>query len=182
METFGRRLGRPEHLPREARLDPSEISEAWEAFETKGDQDFLEEIADTAIRILDLIGVFEGLDRFATFLDMPCRVPINKDCRKSGINYRLTLYRALLALHVETSEALESFRRGSFANFEIRLAGALIIAGRISEVFAGPGAFEVAIRKKLEVNRTRGFRHGGSGSKARLPFPSHSLKGKGDPR
>jgi NTP pyrophosphatase (non-canonical NTP hydrolase) len=67
---------------------------------------------------------------------------------------------AILALiHSEVSEALEAFRHGNRANFEEELADTLI---RILDCTHGLGIdIGAAVLAKLEINRSRGFRHGG---------------------
>ena len=67
---------------------------------------------------------------------------------------------AILALiHSEVSEALEAFRRDDRDNFGEELADILI---RVLDCAPGLGVdLDAAVAKKLEVNKTRGFHHGG---------------------
>ena len=67
---------------------------------------------------------------------------------------------AILALiHSEVSEALEAFRKGDKENFNEELADVLI---RLLDLTGGLGIdIEKEVRKKLEFNKTRGYRHGG---------------------
>ncbi len=67
---------------------------------------------------------------------------------------------AILALiHSETSEALEAFRNNDRANFLEEMADTVI---RVLDcIGAFPENFDQILRDKLEVNKTRGFRHGG---------------------
>ena len=59
----------------------------------------------------------------------------------------------------EISEALEAYRKKDRENFEEEMADALI---RILDTAGGMGIdMDYAVAKKLEVNRTRGYRHGG---------------------
>lgn len=59
----------------------------------------------------------------------------------------------------EVSEALEAFRKNDIANFREELADIII---RTLDCAAGFGFdMDAAIRKKLEVNKKRGERHGG---------------------
>lgn len=67
---------------------------------------------------------------------------------------------ALLALlHSEVSEALEGFRNHDRANFEEELADVQI---RLLDLACGLGIdMDAEVRRKLDINRQRGFRHGG---------------------
>lgn len=67
---------------------------------------------------------------------------------------------AVLALvHSEISEALEAFRNYDFHNFSEELADSIIRILHLAK------ALEIdmtsVIHQKLEVNKTRGFKHGG---------------------
>lgn len=67
---------------------------------------------------------------------------------------------ALLCLvHSEISEALEGFRHGDRENVAEELADALI---RILDIAGGLGIdMDREVHAKLEVNRHRGYKHGG---------------------
>ena len=67
---------------------------------------------------------------------------------------------AILALiHSEVSEALEAFRHDDKANFQEELADILI---RVLDCAGGLDIdLDVAVRTKMDKNRTRDFRHGG---------------------
>lgn len=67
---------------------------------------------------------------------------------------------AVLALITsETSEALEAFRKDDIENFAEECADQII---RILDMTAGLGIdIDAAIAEKLEINKQRGFRHGG---------------------
>ncbi len=67
---------------------------------------------------------------------------------------------AILALiHSEVSEALEAYRKGDKENFIEELADTLI---RLVDLTAGLEVdLAAAVKAKLAVNRTRGYRHGG---------------------
>lgn len=67
---------------------------------------------------------------------------------------------AVLALVVsEVSEALEAFRKRDKDNFAEELADTII---RVLDLAKGMGLdMDDAVRSKLEVNRKRGYRHGG---------------------
>lgn len=67
---------------------------------------------------------------------------------------------AVLALiHSEVSEALESFRENDMAHFNEELADVLI---RVLDLaVATDDDFDETVRCKLEVNRGRGYHHGG---------------------
>lgn len=67
---------------------------------------------------------------------------------------------AVLALITsETSEALEAFRKNDKENFAEECADQLI---RILDMTSGLGIdMDEAVSKKLEINKTRGYKHGG---------------------
>lgn len=67
---------------------------------------------------------------------------------------------AILALiHSEVSEALEAFRHSDRENFEEEIANTII---RCLDLTAGMGIdIEKAVRDKMEINRGRGYKHGG---------------------
>ena len=67
---------------------------------------------------------------------------------------------AVLALiHSEVSEALEAYRAKDLENFREELADVLI---RVLDCAAGLGIdMDVEVTRKLDKNRTRGYRHGG---------------------
>lgn len=67
---------------------------------------------------------------------------------------------AVLALiHSEVSEGLEAFRHNDVDNFAEEMADAVI---RIIDLTYGLGIdLGEAILAKIEVNKTRGYRHGG---------------------
>ena len=67
---------------------------------------------------------------------------------------------AILALiHSEVSEALEAFRHGDKANFAEEMADIII---RVLDCTGGLEIdIEEAVKKKLEENKKRGYRHGG---------------------
>ena len=67
---------------------------------------------------------------------------------------------AVLALvHSEVSEALEAFRINDKENFIEELADVVIRVLDLSEGLEMD--IETAIKKKLEKNKTRGYKHGG---------------------
>ncbi|NPU91437.1 MAG: nucleotide pyrophosphohydrolase [Gammaproteobacteria bacterium] len=67
---------------------------------------------------------------------------------------------ALLALITsETSEALEAFRKNDKLNFAEECADQII---RVLDLTAGLGIdIDAEVRRKLEKNKQRGYRHGG---------------------
>ena len=67
---------------------------------------------------------------------------------------------AVLALiHSEVSEALEAFRNNDVYNFSEEMADILI---RVLDCAVGLGIdMDFEVSKKLERNKSRGFRHGG---------------------
>lgn len=139
----------PHKIPSALCLIHSEISEAWIGLEHEGEENYVEELADIAIRVLDMIDgigsdpslvVPWGMDIF------PC--PCDEDDEKM-----------LLTLHQWTTEALEAFRKGNPAKFPGYL-GAVMVA--VLDICRFRGfALSAAIRAKLAKNRERGYRHGG---------------------
>lgn len=62
-------------------------------------------------------------------------------------------------IHSEVSEALEALRKGDGNNFAEEMADIII---RVTSVSAGLGIdLDAEVEKKMEINRGRGFRHGG---------------------
>lgn len=67
---------------------------------------------------------------------------------------------AILALiHSEVSEALEAFRHDDSENFKEEMAD--IVIRVLDCVAAFTDDFDSVVRAKLDVNRQRGYRHGG---------------------
>ncbi|QHE63989.1 hypothetical protein FHE72_23650 (plasmid) [Rossellomorea vietnamensis] len=65
----------------------------------------------------------------------------------------------LALIHSEVSEALEADRKGDQENFEEELADVCI---RIFDLCGSKGIdLEIAIRKKMERNKGRSYKHGG---------------------
>ena len=65
----------------------------------------------------------------------------------------------LALIHSEVSEALEGFRHGDQENVAEELADTLI---RVLDLMGGLELdIDSEVRKKLDTNKTRGFRHGG---------------------
>lgn len=86
------------------------------------------------------------------------REACEKKIRVSVDTYRIPAILALI--HSEVSEALEEFRKAHrIEHFGEELADVII---RVLDCTAGLGIdIDAAVRAKLEVNRTRGFKHGG---------------------
>lgn len=63
-------------------------------------------------------------------------------------------------IHSEVSEALEAFRKDDIDNFKEEIGDIFI---RIASIYRGLGFddFYDVVIKKLEKNKTRGYRHGG---------------------
>lgn len=65
----------------------------------------------------------------------------------------------LCLIHSEVSEALEAYRHDNEENFREEIADTII---RILDLTAGLGYnIDEDVRKKMEVNRGRGYKHGG---------------------
>lgn len=65
----------------------------------------------------------------------------------------------LALIHSEVSEGLEAFRKDDVANFTEEMADTII---RIIDMTHGLGLdVGTAVIQKLDVNRNRGYRHGG---------------------
>lgn len=74
-----------------------------------------------------------------------------------GAPYRIPAILALI--HSELSEALEAYRKGDRANFAEELADTFI---RLLDLTCGLGLdLPGEVLRKLEINRYRGYRHGG---------------------
>ena len=134
-------------FPAVVALIHSKISEAWGA-EFVGDREnYLEELADIAIRVLDCIGCWANVDVNAMAeeaeTDQPCHM------------------RTLGHLHAKSSRALEMSRgNGGRSRFVAELIEVMVGAKRLCEFHGGD--FHDEIRRKLAKNREkRGYRHGG---------------------
>jgi len=121
----------------------SEISETWEAW-----RDLLptigEEVADVAIRVMDLVGGWEE----PIFWDAPL-----------VISDHGRFERVLLEAHGAVSSALEFLRIQEPRNCVVALCSTLRACETMSEL-AGDDLQQEIVRK-IEINSTRGHRHGG---------------------
>lgn len=133
-------------LAEQIALIHSELSEAWQGAIDGDEANYLEELADVAIRILDLLEGLHPLEGLRRWFEAEV-VPFNWVDRSDQI----------AAVHLMVSEALEYLRKGTLEQF----TGQLIVAFRNVEdmVPKGESLFNAMVAKN-EVNRSRGFRHG----------------------
>ena len=110
----------------------------------------LTEIGKTAAEI-------NGANGFPVFTKN--RWPWGHDFEKDKAEKAHLLATHMALIHSEESEATEALRKGDRNNFEEELADVII---RVASIAHGLGIdLERTIVGKLEVNKTRGFRHGG---------------------
>jgi hypothetical protein len=124
----------------------SELSEAWQGAIDGDEANYLEELADVAIRILDLLeGLhpLEGLRRwFEAVID-----PLSLVHRSEQI----------ATVHLKISEALEYLRKGTLEQFTDQL---IVVFRNVADMATSSRLLFDAMVAKNEVNRQRGFRHG----------------------
>lgn len=129
----------------------SELSEAWQGSIAGDEGNYLEELADVAIRILDLIQGLYLNSGFSHFLAVDV-APL------TAAGGAISRAEQVAILHSKISEALEYLRKGTLQQF----TGQLIVVFRNLADMAGSDAkLYAAMVEKNEVNRSRGFRHGG---------------------
>jgi hypothetical protein len=124
----------------------SELSEAWQAAMNADEANYLEELADVAIRILDVLEGLHPLEGLRRWFEAKTE-PFSSQVRAHQI----------AMVHLKISEALEYLRKGTLEQF----TGQLIVVFRNVEdmVPKGQSLFDAMVAKN-EVNRSRGFRHG----------------------
>lgn len=125
----------------------SEISEAWEAAQDELGPAFSEELADVAIRILDMA---EGLG-----IEIGGPFPVELADLE---HWDRTLDDDLNRTHFVVSKALEFFRADNIAGFTGCVSLALECVADICVACGVDLAAE--IKAKLAKNRNRGYRHG----------------------
>jgi hypothetical protein len=128
----------------------SELSEAWQGAIDGDEANYLEELADVAIRILDVLeGLhpLEGLRRWFEAEVAPFGLAF------SGVPQA----EQIATVHLKISEALEYLRKGTLEQF----TGQLIVVFRnVADMATSSRLLFDAMVAKNEVNRQRGFRHG----------------------
>jgi len=129
----------------------SELSEAWQALIERTEQDYseqnyLEELADVAIRILDVLEGLHPLEGMRRWFEAEVE-PFTLTNRAEQI----------ATVHLKISEALAYLRKGTLEQF----TGQLIVVFRNVEDMATSSLllYDTMVAKN-EVNRQRGFRHG----------------------
>lgn len=166
----------PYKIPTYLTLIHTEISEAMEAFRHENTEEFYEECADVFIRILDMT---EGLG-----IDVGMRLRIIgepgpetdgrliydvawKDWGAGGVmptfekltwddTYHIP---ALLAfMHLELSRALLAFMERNAWDFSLKISYVIKYLYNIEQVLGFD--LDDEIRRKLDKNKTRGFKHG----------------------
>lgn len=141
--------GDPHKIPSALALIHSEISEAWEAKQSDLGELFAEELADVAIRIIDMmegLGLETPIDR----LDALPGTPI--EGLESGLDGRIN------DLHFAVSQALEEFRQNKKPAFSFWIAAAFVDIATICVVCRID--LNAEIKAKVAKNRQRGYRHG----------------------
>jgi hypothetical protein len=124
----------------------SELSEAWQGSIDGDEANYLEELADVAIRILDVLEGLHPLEGMRRWFEAEVE-PFNLLHRSEQI----------ATVHLKISNALEYLRKGTLEQF----SGQLIVVFRNVEDMATSSLLLYdAMVAKNEVNRNRGFRHG----------------------
>ncbi len=129
----------------------SELSEAWQALIDRTEQDYseqnyLEELADVAIRILDLLEGLHPLEGMRRWFEAEVE-PFNLDNRAQQI----------ATVHLKISEALEYLRKGTLEQFSSQL---IVVFRNVRDMAISERLLFDTMVAKNEVNRNRGFRHG----------------------
>ncbi len=153
----------PYKVPAILALCISEVSEAHRAFVEEDFSLFGEELADILIRSLDMaIGLGFDIDSCVSLSNSSARtimiLPSNdypEDLRSAGRE----VYDVLFALVDSFSEMLEHFRKNRKHEFSMECAAAISFLIRFSSRVSVD--IESCVYKKMEKNRSRGFRHGG---------------------
>lgn len=137
----------PHKIPSALALVHSEISEAWIGLTQMGEENYAEELADVAIRILDML---DGMgDDASVAIDEADGIYAYEPGDEQE---------ALLAMHYWTTEALEEFRKDRPMSFPVKLGAAFIAV--LDACVLRDINLSASIKAKLEKNRQRGYRHG----------------------
>jgi hypothetical protein len=124
----------------------SELSEAWQGAIDGDEANYLEELADVAIRILDLLEGLHPLEGLRRWFEA--------DVETFNLVHRSE---QIATVHLKISEALEYLRKGTLEQF----TGQLIVVFRnVADMATSSRLLFDAMVAKNEVNRQRGFRHG----------------------
>lgn len=137
----------------------SEISEAWEAFQSEDTGVFKEELADIAIRAFDLAGALNIDIESALFLSNDLTHPYVGD----NSHYSET-HHNLLQLHKQCSDCLEAWRaspNGVDVTIHFTIPFIIELTERIfgDLNYSHPNWYQ-SITAKMDKNHKRPFRHG----------------------
>jgi NTP pyrophosphatase (non-canonical NTP hydrolase) len=126
------------------------VSEIGEYLEAETPENEREEIADIAIRVMDTLSGL-GIECRPVWLDL------RRECRSHG--FTLNAMMKSLGRAMETYRKQKDYGRLAKAEFGEHLRDCLVACAEIAHIQEWDLLAE--IRKKLDKNRTRGFRHGG---------------------
>ena len=124
----------------------SELSEAWQGAIDGDEANYLEELADVAIRILDVLEGLHPLEGLRRWFEAEVE-PFNLSNRAEQI----------ATVHLKISEALEYLRKGTLEQFTAQL---IVVFRNVADMATSSRSLFDAMVAKNEVNRQRGFRHG----------------------
>lgn len=147
-------------IPSVIALIHSEATEMYQAYQNGDTENFLEEAADVAIRVLDCMAGMEiipdeedveWIAEYAEENNSYDEVFLNRSVAKEAD--------IVMAMHTTCSFALESFRKDKLTLFTNNLLLLISLAGFAADLYEAD--LEAEIKKKCKKNRSRGYRHGG---------------------